>query len=137
MHVDRLESRTLLSSVPEGFVDSLVGGGLDQPVAMDFAPDGRIFLTEKAGRIRVIKDGQVLPTPFATLDVDDAGERGLLGITLDPNFASNGFVYVYYTATSPTVHNRITRFTASGDVAAAGSETVLLDLEPLGPTNHN
>jgi glucose/arabinose dehydrogenase len=53
---------------------------------------------------------------------DSAGERGLLGVAFDPAFASNGYVYVYYTAATPTLHNRVSRFTASGDVAAVGSE---------------
>ena len=63
--------------------------------------------------------------------VDPNGERGLLGVAIDPAFASNGYVYVYYTATTPNTHNRVSRFTASGDVAVAGSERVLLDLNPL------
>ena len=51
---------------------------------------------------------------------------------------SNRFVYVYYTATQPSLHNRVSRFVANGDVAAAGSELVILDLDPLsGATNHN
>ena len=67
-----------------------------------------------------------------------SGERGLLGIAFDPNFASNHFVYVYYTATSPTVHNRVSRFIANGDVAVPGSESVILELNPLSDaTNHN
>ena len=62
---------------------------------------------------------------------------GLLGVAFDPNFPSNQFVYVYYTATSPTIHNRVSRFTANGNVAVAGSESVLLDLPTLSATNHN
>ena len=86
----------------------------------------------------MIKNGALLPTPFVTLTVDSAGERGLLGIAFDPAFASNHFVYVYYTATTPAIHNRISRFTANGDVAVAGSEIVILDLDNLsGATNHN
>lgn len=136
--VERVEPRVLLAGVLPGFTDSLVAGDLDQPVAMDFAPDGRIFLTEQGGRVRVIKDGQLLPEPFVTLQVDPNGERGALGIALDPGFDQNGFVYVYHTAVSPTTHNRVSRFVAAGDLAAAGSETVILDLETLGgATNHN
>src|SRR5262249_53879947 len=63
--------------------------------------------------------------------VDDSGERGLLGIAFDPNFAVNSYVYVYYTVAAPR-HNRVSRFTASGDTAVAGSERVLLELDPLG-----
>jgi glucose/arabinose dehydrogenase len=70
--------------------------------------------------------------------VNSAGERGLLGIAFDPNFASNQFVYLYYTATTPTIHNRISRFTANGDVLMANSEMKLLDLNDLSSaTNHN
>jgi hypothetical protein len=70
--------------------------------------------------------------------VNSAGERGLLGIAFDPNFVSNQYVYVYYTATTPALHNRISRFTANGDVALPGSEVVILELNNLsGATNHN
>ncbi|MFN8419140.1 MAG: PQQ-dependent sugar dehydrogenase [Anaerolineae bacterium] len=65
------------------------------------------------------------------------GERGVLGITFDPNFSSNHYVYIYYTATTPTIHNRLSRFTANGDVVLAGSEVPLLDLDTLGAGNHN
>jgi len=51
--------------------------------------------------LRVIKNGALLATPFVTVTVDADGERGLLGVAFDPNFASNSFVYVYYTATTP------------------------------------
>jgi glucose/arabinose dehydrogenase len=136
--VESVERRLLLANLLPNFADALVAGSLTQPVAIDFSPDGRIFVTEKAGSVRVIKDGQLLATPFVTVDVSSSGERGLLGITLDPDFQQNHFVYVYYTATTPSVHNRVSRFTAAGDVAAAGSETVLLELDPLSSaTNHN
>ena len=104
---------------------------------MAFAPDGRLFVCEQDGTLRVIKDGALLSTPFLTLSVSGSGERGLLGVAFDPQFAANQFVYLYYTATSPNTHNRVSRFTASGDVAVPGSELILLDLEPLGATNHN
>src|SRR5688572_28469287 len=123
--VERLERRTLLAVLPAGFVDTLVASGLERPVSIDFAPDGRIFLTEQGGAVRVIKDGQLLAEPFVTLDVSASGERGALGLELDPDFASNGYVYVFHTATKPAVHNRVSRFTASGDVAAPGSEQVI------------
>ena len=71
--------------------------------------------------------------------MNSSGERGLLGVAFDPNFASNQFVYVFYTATTPSMHNRISRFTANGDVAnTAVSEVVILDFDNLGSaTNHN
>lgn len=125
------------AAVPSGFTETLIASGLREPTAMAFAPDGRLFVCEQGGTLRVIKNGVLLATPFASLTVSSIGERGLLGVAFDPAFASNGFVYVYYTATTPNVHNRVSRFTAAGDVAQGGSETILMDLEPLGATNHN
>ena len=126
------------ATLPTGFTEALVASGLSNPTAMQFAPDGRLFVAEQGGRLRVIKNGALLPTPFLTLTVSSVGERGLLGIAFDPNFASNQFVYVYYTATTPAIHNRISRFTANGDVAVAGSEVVIFDLDNLSSaTNHN
>ena len=129
---------TLAATVPQGFTDSLVASGLNTPTAMAIAPDGRIFVCQQGGALRVIKNGVLLGTPFLTVTVDSAGERGLLGVAFDPNFVSNQLVYVYYTATTPTIHNRISRFTAAGDVAIAGSEVIVMDLPNLSTaTNHN
>lgn len=125
------------ASVPSGFADEIVASGIASPTAMAFAPDGRLFVCQQNGQLRVIKNGALLATPFLSVTVNSSGERGLLGVAFDPSFAANGFVYVYYTATSPTIHNRVSRFTANGDVAVAGSETVLMDLETLSATNHN
>lgn len=125
------------ATLPPGFTEQLVAGGLANPTAMAIAPDGRVFVCQQGGQLRVVKDGVLLAAPFVTLTVNSSGERGLLGVAFDPAFESNRFVYVYYTATTPTIHNRVSRFTAAGDVAAAGSEFVLMDLETLGATNHN
>jgi glucose/arabinose dehydrogenase len=126
------------ATVPSGFTEKLIASGLASPTAMQFAPDGRLFVAEQGGRLRVIKNGTLLATPFVSLTVNASGERGLLGIAFDPNFATNRFVYVYYTATTPALHNRISRFTANGDVAVAGSETIILELDNLSSaTNHN
>ena len=124
------------ATLTPGFSEALVASGLQRPTAMAFAPDGRLFVCEQTGTLRVIKDGVLQTTPFVTLTVNASGERGLLGVAFDPNFHINKFVYVYYTATTPTIHNRVSRFTASGDVALPG-ETIILDLETLGATNHN
>ena len=123
------------ASLPPGFSEQLVAGGLSGPTAIAIAPDGRIFVCQQGGKLRVVKNGSLLSTPFVSLNVNSSGERGLLGVTFDPDFASNPFVYVYYTVDSP-VHNRVSRFRASGDVAE-GPEDVLLDLPGLGATNHN
>ncbi len=126
------------ATLPTGFSETMVSSGLSNPTAMDFAPDGRLFVCLKDGQLRVIKNGLLLSTPFVTLTVDSAGERGLLGIAFDPSFATNNIVYVYYTVPGSPSHNRLSRFTASGDVAAGGSEVALLNLDNLSTaTNHN
>jgi glucose/arabinose dehydrogenase len=126
------------ATLPAGFTEAQIATGLASPTAMQLAPDGRLFVCEQGGRLRVIRDGVLLPAPFVTLTVNASGERGLLGVAFDPAFQLNQYVYVYYTATTPTVHNRISRFTANGDVAQPGSEVVILDLDNLsGATNHN
>jgi glucose/arabinose dehydrogenase len=80
----------------------------------------------------------LLSTPFGSLTVDSSGERGLLGIAFDPNFASNNYVYLYYTVSTSPIHNRVSRFTAAGDTAVPGSETIILELDNLSSaTNHN
>ncbi len=135
---EETSSTAAAPTVPSGFTDSQFVAGISGGTAMAFAPDGRLFVTEQGGRLRVVKNGVLLETPFLTVTVDSSGERGLLGVTFDPAFASNGYVYVYYTTPTPAVHNRVSRFTASGDVAAAGSEVVLFELDNLSTaTNHN
>jgi glucose/arabinose dehydrogenase len=105
---------------------------------MAFAPDGRLFVCEQVGDLRVVKDGTLLTNPFLHLSVDPNGERGLLGVAFDPNFEQDPYVYVYYTVPGSPAHNRVSRFTANGDVAVPGSELVLLDLDSLSAaTNHN
>ena len=127
-----------LASLPSGFAETLVASGLAGPTAMTFAPDGRLFVCQQGGALRVIKNGALLSTPFVTLTVNSSGERGLLGVAFDPAFATNNFVYVYYTATTPAIHNRVSRFTANGDTAVPGSEVVILELNNLSSaTNHN
>jgi glucose/arabinose dehydrogenase len=125
------------ATLPAGFVENAMGG-LSSPTAMQIAPDGRIFVCQQGGSLRVIKNGALLATPFMTLTVDSSGERGLLGIAFDPNFATNNFLYVYYTVTSNPRHNRVSRFTANGDVVVPGSEQIIWELDNLGgATNHN
>ena len=113
--------------------------GLINATAFAQAPDGRLFIAQQGGALRVVKNGALLATPFAIVAVDSAGERGLIGVALHPSFASNGWVYIYSTRAAGGVsHNRISRFTAAGDVALAGSEVALVDLPNLSSaTNHN
>ncbi|MEJ1236490.1 PQQ-dependent sugar dehydrogenase [Chryseolinea sp. T2] len=121
-----------------GFVQVQVANTIANPTAMAFAPDGRLFVAQQAGALRVIKNGALQATPFVTVSTTSTGERGLIGVTIDPDFAVNNWIYVYYTVPGSPAHNRISRFTANGDVALAGSEVTILELDPLSSaTNHN
>jgi glucose/arabinose dehydrogenase len=112
--------------------------GLGDATAFAQAPDGRLFVSKQMGAMRVVKNGVLLVTPFMTLTVDSVGERGLLGVAFHHNFAVNNLVYAYYTTASGGTHNRISRFTANGDVVVPNSEEILVDLPALsGATNHN
>lgn len=125
-------------TVPPGFTATRLATDIASPTAMAFAPDGRLFVCEQGGRLRVIKNGVLLPNAFVTLSVDPTQERGLLGIAFDPHFATNHYVYVYYTTTETPRRNRVSRFTANGDVAVPGSEFVVVNLSPLSnANNHN
>ena len=130
------------ATLPPNFAHSQVVGGLASPTAMQFAPDGRLFVAEQRGTLRVVKAGGTLAT-FLDISgrVDSAGERGLLGVAFDPDFSNNHYVYLYYTqkATGTTpAHNRVIRVTADDDRAVVGSEKFILRLNNLSSArNHN
>ncbi len=117
----------------------VVAHGLQNPLLLTSpAGDGRLFVVEQAGRIRVVRDGQLRPAPF--LDVTDlvsaGGERGLLGLTFHPQYASNGWFFINYTDRNG--NTQVVRYTVSADpdVADRGSEQVILTVaQPYG--NHN
>ena len=99
------------------------------PWALAFAPDRRLFFTERHGRLRVVNDGQLAPEPVARLSVWASGEAGLMGLALDPDFARNGQLYVCYTTSKGGgVVNRVARLVLRG--SHAGDERVLLDDMP-------
>ncbi len=133
-------ARPLFSgTVIPGFTETtIVGTGIASPTGMAVAPDGRVFVTQQGGQVRVIQNGSLLAAPALSLTVDSAGERGLIGIALDPNFASNGFAYLQYTVPGATAHNQVSRVTLSGNTMVPGSELPILQLDPLSAaTNHN
>lgn len=108
---------------------------LNFPVGMSLAPDGRIFFNERlTGAIRIINpQWQLVNTPFCQISVATSGEQGLLGLTLDPNFAQNRFVYVYYTEAG-AARNRVVRYTDSSSQCT--NPTPILDTLPVSG-NHN
>ncbi|MBC7388572.1 MAG: PQQ-dependent sugar dehydrogenase, partial [Opitutaceae bacterium] len=93
-----ISSLTSFASVlPTGFTEKRLATGLD-PTGMAVVPDGRIFVTIKSGKVLIIKNDVLLSTPLLTIpNVDNFNERGLLTLVLDPAFATNNFIYVYYT----------------------------------------
>ena len=116
--------------------------GLNFPVSLKFSPDGRIFYTEKStGNIRIIQqNGTLLSTPLATISpIFTDGEAGLLGIALDPAFASNNYVYVYYTYrdSGNFTHGHIVRYTANGNTGTSPKD--IFDVTSSAPNTlyHN
>src|SRR4029079_17195048 len=116
-----LEPRLTLSTLPAGFQETLIGTNVN-PGGFDFAPDSRMFIANKDGRVTIIKaDGTTAPQPFFTVPVDTYRDRGLTAVVVDPNYALNHYVYVYYTAAvavNPNTANngamnRLVRLTAS------------------------
>lgn len=116
-------------AAPSGFLERVVADSLDSPVSMALAADGRIFVCQQAGALRVVRNGRLLPRPFVTVPTRAEQEEGLLGVALDPAFDRNGRVYLFYTALTPRRHDRVERYTASGDTALAGSARVVLELD--------
>src|SRR5439155_24090351 len=119
-----------------GFSDTAVVTTLSQPTAFAWTPDGRMLVLEKAGRVRIVINGALQGTSALDIvaSVDSGFEKGLLGICLHPAFATNGYVYLYYTNKVP-LKNRISRFTMSGNTL--GSELVILDNIDATNGNHN
>ena len=142
--VERLEDRTTPTTLPAGFSEATVTSGLASPTAMEFSPAGELWVLEQTGRAKLVRGDGTTHTAV-TLTVNSSGERGLLGLAFSPSYDGAGpnadQVYLYYTATAPAVHNRISRFTVTGAGTATPTltaETTILDLENLsGATNHN
>jgi glucose/arabinose dehydrogenase len=136
------------STVPAGFEDQLVAkvGG---PTAIAFTPDGRILVTSHFGQLYVIQNGSLVSTPAIDLSarICDDKERGLLGVAVDPQFASNHSIYLYYTYkksgscpydTTGVPVNRVSKFTLpNSNVIDPNSETILIDNVPNEDGIHN
>jgi len=118
------------------FRRSLVASGLNEPTTLEFTPDGRLFIAERGGRILVVQDGAVLPTPLIQINVNsDFGERGLVGLAVDPSFETNGFLYAYYTTVEP--RNRVGRFAVVGNTASPASEVLIWQNPDLASQFHH
>jgi glucose/arabinose dehydrogenase len=110
---------------------------LQTPWQIVFAPDGRIFFTERAGRVRVWKNG-ILSTWLDLTNIVEQGESGLLGIGLDPDFANNGYVYIAYTYSTPDwkFNNRIVRCKEDKAMGKGKEDKTYID-NIKGQQNHN
>ena len=145
--LEPLESRRMFATVPAGFTDAAFGANTTLGTAMAFAPDGRLFVLRQSGQVNIIhRDGSTVASALS-LTVNNNGERGLIGVAIDPNYLSNGYIYLYSTElpagqssttyAGPTV-NTVARFTVNGDTIDAASRLEILRLDPLSTaTNHN
>lgn len=115
----------------ESYRVEIIAENLEVPWGIAFAPDGRIFVTERVGNLRVIEDGILNPEPVKVLNVSGF-EGGLLGIALDPNFEENHYMYLYYTYNDfLSTYNKLSRFTESDNQLS--DEIILLDKIAGGP----
>ncbi len=138
-----ITTATGLTMTPPGIASnvtpSVIATGLDTPWAMRFAPSGKLFITERPGRVRVFENNVLNPTPVLTISGTEtlSAEEGLQGMALDPDFGNNGYMYLYYTY-SPgdgSMKNRVARYTVSGNTTV-GTPVTLVDAIP-GSRFHN
>lgn len=124
---------------PPGFDDVPVLAGLAEPTTLAMTPDGKLLVGQRGGVVRVYHQNALLPRPMLTLAVETYEEQGLLGMALDPQFATRPYLYVFYTpftGEQPAPANRVSRFTVQADTVVAGSEVVLLGAIPTGAGWH-
>src|SRR5687767_8885895 len=132
-------SATPVSGTPS-LTTTLVAGGFQNPVDLQSIPGDRtrVFVVEQAGRIRVVRGGSVLSTPFLDIvaRVGSGGERGLLGLAFHPSYTQNGRFFVNYTDLSGHTHIAEFRATPTSDVADPSTERLVLFVtQPFA--NHN
>ena len=157
--LESLESRAMLATLPSGFTEQALATGLSSATAMEIAPNGDVWVLQQGGVVKRFAPGSTTADVVGNvsgLGMSSSGERGLLGIAFDPQYATNKNVFLYYTATTPNTHNRISRFTVNDTDAAdyffagtsatpadAGSsgtptQTIIFELDALSSaTNHN
>ena len=129
------------ATLPAGFQETTAVSGLTAPTDVAWAPDGRMFVAQKGGKVRVVTAaGTLQSTPLIDISghVNTAGDRGLLGIAVDSSFISNRYLYLLYTydakasASDQPKSSRLTRVTVNTNNTASG-ETILLGSYPTQP----
>lgn len=135
------------AALPAGYVDEAVTNVGGTPTGLALTPDGRLLISRQEGDIRVYKNGALLPTPAVDLTIGDLVctrfERGVQTVAVDPNFATNNYIYVYYTyagsdgtcTDSSDEINRVVRYTMNGDVAQS-PQVILDNIESLCGNHH-
>lgn len=121
-------------SQPPPFDRTPIATGLSSPTDFVVLPDGRILITQKAGAIRIYENGALNPDPILVLPTRTEGERGLLGIEVDPHFTDNGYIYVAYTTTD--AHYQLSRLTVTDEGIDPASEFSLFLSPDLEASNH-
>jgi glucose/arabinose dehydrogenase len=131
--LEGLERREVPTTLPTGFTEAAIAGGFRFSTSLSQLPDGRLLVGQMDGTVRVVKDDQLLPAPFATFDVDRTGSQGLMQVFADPHFEHNGRLYAYYVAPvrNNQQRNRLVAFEADGDAMKPGSETILYESAPF------
>lgn len=138
----------MAANLPPDFSESIITAAITEGTALEFAPDGKLFILEQDGPVRIYQGAGPGPwLDIATtgdffaadpLDVHVSNDRGLFGIAFDPDYVTNRFIYFYYTTSLPTVHNRIVRVMANADgtQVVPGSRVALMDLDNASSTLH-
>ncbi|HEX9987134.1 MAG TPA: PQQ-dependent sugar dehydrogenase [Chloroflexia bacterium] len=123
--------------LPPGATTQTVLSDLDNPIAMAFDPQGRLFYTEKTtGKVRLFENGALQPDAVITFSVTSGGEQGLLGIAIDPDFNTNHYIYVYYTCACTPLENRVVRFVETNGVGSSPT-TIFTSPNDTAASNHN
>jgi glucose/arabinose dehydrogenase len=147
-HGQTAAARPAQLTLPDGFRLDTITSNLSLPTAFAFVPDGRIFIAEKSGRVKVWKDGQLYAQPLIDIrdEVNDFVDRGLLGMAVDPDFVRNGYLYLLYAWDAPGQEkdvdqprrSRLVRYTVQAEgTARPSSGVVLLDDHWNDTQNHS
>lgn len=133
-----LDEEIAAAALPADFERTVLASGLDSPTDMAFLPDGSIVIAEQNGTIKLFHEGHLHDGPVAVLNANSDGERGLLGIEIDPAFDENGngFIYVSYT-NAETNRDRLSRLTVTDYTADPASELVLVESDKTASSIHH
>ena len=121
------------TNLPPGFVEQILVDNLPSPMTMAWGPDGELWLGGKLGHVWVLREEELVEV--ARLAISNDGERGVLGIAVDPDFEQNRHVWIYYSTDGPPFRNRLVRFRHVGDQLV--DETLILETPDLNGSFHN